>query len=317
MHGRLGNQMFQYAAARALQEKNKQPIMLGFSKVTGANTEGNVGWENSLKYFNIKPCEYYNGAKPIVAKYPVAYRILCYLYALSYKPFKNNMKKWYEYQLKCCRFLDKFGIRWIANGYYDFCYDELKNYLLNGAFESPRYFNSIRDKLLEEFEPIEEERDENKELYELIRKRNSVCLSVRHFQLTGKQADTYDVCSVEYYRTAIEKMSELVERPLFIVFSDDIEWVKRTIDLSGVEVIYETAGNPVWEKLRLMYSCKNFIIPNSTFAWWAQYLSRNPHKYVMCPSKWFNNNFESPLIDLQWVRIDREGNIVNEKAVDI
>ena len=38
----------------------------------------------------------------------------------------------------------------------------------------------------------------------------------------------------------------------------------------------------------------------------------NPDKYVLCPAKWFNNNFESPLIASQWVRIDREGNIVNE-----
>lgn len=312
MHGRLGNQMFQYAAARALQEKNNQPIMLSFRKVIGANTEGTAGWENSLKYFNIKPCEYYTGKKSLVTEYPVEYRLLCYAYALSYKPLMNNMNRWYEYQVKCCSFLDRFGIRWIANGYYDFHYNGLKNYLLNGAFESPKYFDSIRDKLLEEFTPREEERKENERLYEQIRKRNSVCLSVRHFQLTGKQADMYDVCSLEYYQTAIRKMCELIKNPLFVVFSDDIEWVKKTIDLSRVEVVYETAGNPVWEKLRLMYSCKNFIIPNSTFAWWAQYLSRNPNKYVLCPAKWFNNNFESPLIASQWVRIDREGNIVNE-----
>ena len=82
MHGRLGNQMFQYAAARALQEKNNQPIMLSFRKVIGANTEGTAGWENSLKYFNVKPCEYYMGKKSLVTEYPVEYRLLCYAYAL-------------------------------------------------------------------------------------------------------------------------------------------------------------------------------------------------------------------------------------------
>ncbi len=56
-------------------------------------------------------------ANELVNKYDmyIAYRLLCYAYALSYKPLMNNMNRWYEYQVKCCRFLDRFGIRWIAN----------------------------------------------------------------------------------------------------------------------------------------------------------------------------------------------------------
>ena len=62
MHGRLGNQLFQYATARALQEKTKQPLLFSFRTVFNEqDKEGNIGWEDyQREWINSNPALYYN-----------------------------------------------------------------------------------------------------------------------------------------------------------------------------------------------------------------------------------------------------------------
>lgn len=311
MHGRLGNQMFQYAAARKLQEETGQKLMFNFKKVIGANTEGTIGWEDSLKDFRVNEYEVVEHCNNLFEKISIVKQLVCMLYAVSYKPFMKNINNWYKYQIKWCPLLDKLGIRWIANGYFDFKNNKERDILLNGSFESPQYFDGIRDILLTEFQPKKELLKQNLELYKIIKNTESVCVSVRHFQLEGHQKTLYDVCTKEYYNSAIKYMKDKLNNPHFIFFSDDLEWVRKVFDTLDLSYSFETPNNPVWEKLRLMCACKHFIIPNSTFAWWAQYLGEYGKKIVIGPNKWFNDSYESPLIRDEWIRISSDGDILN------
>jgi hypothetical protein len=54
-----------------------------------------------------------------------------------------------------------------------------------------------------------------------------------------------------------------------------------------------------------MSLCKHFIIPNSSFAWWATYLSPHADKTVIAPKRWFANDAidTTDLVPETWIRI--------------
>ena len=97
----------------------------------------------------------------------------------------------------------------------------------------------------------------------------------------------HNVCTIDYYKRAIEIIKEKVENPTFYVFSDDKDWVIENFDLD--DAVYVTECRYDYIEQNIMSNCKHFILSNSTFSWWAQYLSDNKEKIVVAPEKWLNN----------------------------
>ncbi|MDP4268316.1 MAG: alpha-1,2-fucosyltransferase [Bacteroidota bacterium] len=120
----------------------------------------------------------------------------------------------------------------------------------------------------------------------------------------------HPVVTVQYLTEAM-KISEEKGVTHFSCFSDDIEWVKKNINKEKFpEYTFEYSdGNSEMIDLKLMVCCKNAIISNSTFSWWAAYLNNNPNKIVITPdeSNWFGpNNKHLDVKDLlpeNWLRI--------------
>ena len=154
--------------------------------------------------------------------------------------------------------------------------------------------------LLSEFTPKANRLESNGWLYRILDSdKETVCISVRRGDYISdeKVGEQFYVCSRTYYESAIQYSCKRISNPVFIVFSDDIEWCKRNISFFECEHYFESGQDPGWEKLRLMYSCKHFIISNSTFSWWAQYLSRNENKIIVSPDRWFaKGGNEYPLL---------------------
>ena len=97
-------------------------------------------------------------------------------------------------------------------------------------------------------------------------------------------------------------MTEKIKNPQYIVFSDDIEWCRTNMKFP-TGTLYESGKDPIWEKIRLMYSCKNFIISNSTFSWWAQFLSRERNKIVIAPKQWNKFEYMDNIYNKKWILI--------------
>ena len=141
---------------------------------------------------------------------------------------------------------------------------------------------------------------------------SSVMVGVRKGDYTkGKKAiSKFGAPSLDYYETAIKIILEKVEKPVFVVFSDDIEWVKENLTLEtrpGLDIAVEyrekNKVNNDFEELFVMASCKHAIISNSTFNFWGAWLIRNPDKIVVAPKEWFKDNSPIDIVPSTWIKI--------------
>ena len=313
MHGRLGNQFFQYAYAATLAAQRKDDIVIDFSEIYNfAKKFPGDGWENALQYFNIKQ-------KVVLGKvkYSFIQKFLCTTYKGAFyllrqlvselpakKRFVISERAKFLLEEMFLPVLAKDGI-FIAMGFYDYDGCQAGNLILSGNFESERYFEHDREELQREYMPRHKLLDANKIIYREIIDSESVCVSIRrgdYISNTEVKA-VADVCSPAYFYQGIRYIQERIPAAKFIIFSDDISWVKKNMCFpAGTR--FESGRDPVWEKLRLMSACKHFIISNSTFSWWAQYLGTNPKKIVVAPDKWRKYGYDGhALYEKGWILI--------------
>ena len=308
MYGRLGNQFFRYAVARALQKKYypHEKIVINFMQINEIH-KSDPSFFNVLDEYYVDPYEIYpKTGKVIFKETSFLQKIVCAIYYLKIKKFKTeNMNGMVAVERKWHSLLDKLGLYWYRYGSWKLERSNAKHKFVSGNFEDPKFFSEIREELLKEFTPKHPRLEKNRELYDVIESTESVCISIRRgdFESNEEIKSLHSVCHKDYFMRAIEEIKKRLKHPIFILFSDDIEWAKENI-YTGSETFYEDGTDPVWEKLRMMSLCKHFIISNSTFSWWCQYLSTNADKIVISPSRWFNNDYKSHLIEDSFIKID-------------
>lgn len=108
-----------------------------------------------------------------------------------------------------------------------------------------------------------------------------------------------DLYLTDYYERAMEMFPDAE----FLVFSDDIEWCKQQPIFSECEFAHGTE----LEDLNLMAACRGIIMANSSFSWWAAYLSPHAQK-IVCPSVstlWYNDNVVRTNVLDTWIQIEK------------
>jgi hypothetical protein len=169
---------------------------------------------------------------------------------------------------------------------------------LEGYFQSERYLD---EDLIREAFSIEP-RIEN----EVIEKNAGTfegCCSI-HIRRDDylKYPDVHPFLGLDYYQRAIENMKARGYEK-FLIFSDDLGWCKD--HFVGEEYRFSDRNTKNYEDLILMSLCSSHIIANSTFSWWAAWLSRNPEKVVIAPSVWFgvNGPQHHDIIPKKWIQL--------------
>jgi hypothetical protein len=154
-----------------------------------------------------------------------------------------------------------------------------------GYWASPFYYKDIESELKYELTPPIPENGRALEMLEKIKSVNSCSI---HYRSYDEELGNQRFSMAHYYKNAIALMRDKYSDIRFFVFSDNIERAKlelSDIDLNFIFVdIPEAKGNSQsLIDFYLMYSCENSIIGDSTFSWWAAWLSDNGKKWVIAP----------------------------------
>jgi len=169
------------------------------------------------------------------------------------------------------------------------------NVFLKGYFQSEKYFVEYREEILKALDinrNIKQVREKYKDYsdYTSIHVRRGDYLKLSEFHTN---------LSMDYYKSAVANFSD---KEKFLIFSDDIEWCKD--NLNFLDNIEFSPCNKDYEDLILMSTCKNNIMANSSFSWWAAWINNNKEKLVIYPENWFGikNRYMSTdtLCPLQW-----------------
>lgn len=285
--GGLGNQMFQYAFGRALQEKYLQKhIVADFrfyqDKINGDTKRPNILELNILlKVADKKKLDdfFLFVTNPLLSK--MKGKVLIGLEAIFNKEYYLEYNRAWRNPEKLLKYT-----------YYD------------GYWQSWKYLIGIERKLRDEFQFKGNIGVKSRHAIIEYSKVNSVMLGIRRGDYL-QESQHYGILTQEYYQKCMSYISNRIPDPIFIVFSNDIEWVKNHMDLKNYNVIYRTRElqDSDTEELMVMAACKHFIIANSTYQWWGAWLGKSPEKVVIAPNKWFADNKPIDIVPPDWLRI--------------
>lgn len=285
--GGLGNQMFQYAAARAVTYRNETILKLDIS---------------SFQKYGLRT--YQLGCFNIIEDFALPVEI---------KKFKPEKKLSYNYidNRVRAKLLPWYAQKIIRERGHSFNVDIHKvggNAYLEGYWQSEKYFKDIAAIIRSDFSFKDGPTGKNRTLLSEIDSTNSVSLHIRRGDyLTNPQTfKVHGIVELDYYQRSLKFLTEQVKNPVVFVFSDDISWAKQNLK-SNLSLIFvdHNGANEEYEDLRLISRCRHHIIANSTFSWWGAWLNDNQEKMVIAPNKWFRSNDinDRDLIPESWVRI--------------
>lgn len=260
--GGLGNQMFQYAYAKALQEK-------------GCDVKIDISTFETYKLHGGYQLDKYNTNINIASKFEIG------------QFYKNDFLSKILYKIN----LISRNITYVKSLRYDNNLFNLEDKtLIEGYFQSEKFFLDIREDLVAHFRIKNTLSDYGNKIKNKIDvSKNSCSLHIRRgdYVRNNDANKVHGTCDLDYYENAMKKVETIDEDINYFVFSDDIDWVKKNLKIPNVIYVESVEKRIPHEDIYLMSLCQHNIIANSSFSWWGAWLNKYVDKIVIAPKRWF------------------------------
>lgn len=177
--------------------------------------------------------------------------------------------------------------------------------VLEGYFQSARYFEGSAETIRRELAPSAAEDSESLAIAQAMRDANSAALHVRRgdYVSNARANATHGTCSVDYYRRAME---QLPGNGTVFVFSDDIDWARANLpDVRRLVFVGKIAPRSGLADLWLMTLAQHHIVANSSFSWWGAWLAEPGRGTTFAPARWFADTAldDTDMVPSEWVRV--------------
>jgi hypothetical protein len=290
LYGGLGNQLFQYAVARAISFRFNSPLVL------------------DLTWFN----EVLHQSGMTVRKYALApFDLPVQLQSSTTAPNKFSQIQSTLRSLISRRLGIHFGEKRYAESSFRFDKDVLNlqpPVWLSGYWQSHYYFDDVANIIRKDLSITCTLSKNSAEILKKISNTDSICVHVRRGDyVTNKSASLFHgLCTLEYYLKGVKLVTQGLKHPHGFVFSDDPEWVKANLDI-GIDFTVVDVNGPddAHQDLWLMSACKHFVIANSSLSWWGAWLGNDAEKRVIYPNRWFTDSTinTSDLFPEEWISL--------------
>jgi len=275
--GGLGNQMFQYAAGRALSLRLSVPLVLDLSWFQRSFRP------DIMTRRDYELCNFPNLTNHrIVAPYPLPTKITKLLSVVK-------SENWVE---EAGTTPEEFNSR-----------NYKSSTRLIGYWQSAAYFQPVAGTLRTDFDlNYENFRSDNPALPRL-EPGATLGVHVRRgdYVTLPQHLGANRALPISYYLNAIEHVASVRDIRLIVVVSDDPEWCRK--HFTDPRCVIVNAGNRSIEDFSLLQNCDHHVVSNSSFSWWAAWLQDSLNHFVVAPAKWHHNGSPFGSSPQNWIEI--------------
>lgn len=286
IEGGLGNQLFQYAAARSLADRLGCNLALD---LRGLDENGDRPFQ--LDLYNIRAS---------IAS-PQQLQNLPHWHPSRRGRIRSDLS-----QIAPAFF--SFPVFWPRSFAFDHRFEKISQpvYLV-GYWQSEKYFARNRASLLKDIQlavPLPSDMP----LLNQIRGVNSVALHIRRGDYVSNAAasEFHGLCDMSYYHAAVNALKVRFPDIHVFVFSDEPGWAKKNLIL-GVPTHYVDANSmdKGFIDLEFMRHCRHHVIANSSFSWWGGWLCESDLQIVYAPKRWFADAAmdTSDVVPERWIQL--------------